>query len=148
MKKVYKITHCSTLVHEDSYKDGEGKLVNNWDIKKICPTLCFCQFNSLKELFMQVNNNYLNDDKDKLKDFWYIFEDPDLEEKKEIRFDCDQQLDVLNCVASDDKIEKWKDEKETLYAAHTVMYVKAIYIEETDYQEMYQDAKALNLDDI
>lgn len=146
MKKIYKITHCNTDVHEDDYQHGEGDFVNCWSLREICPVVELTEFDSISDLLAVVNEKYLYEDKTKLKGFWYIFEDPDL--KDEIRFDCDQQVDVDNQVADDDDIKQWKKGKKKLFAAHTVLYVKAVYIEETKYDEMYQDAKALGLDDI
>ena len=146
MKKIYKITHCNTDVHEDDYKHGEGDFVNCWSLREICPGVELTDFNSLGDLLATVNDKYLYEDKTKIKGFWNIFEDPDL--KEEIRFDCDQQVDVDNQVADDDDIKQWKKGKKKLFNAHTVLYVKAIYVEETKYDEMYQDAKALGLEDI
>ena len=146
MKKIYKITNCFTDVHEDSYKDGEGDFVNHWSLREVCAPVELEDFDSLSQLLAKVNEKYLYEDKDKLKNFWFIFEDPDL--KNEIRFDCDQLVDVDNQVADKDDIEQWKKGKKKLFNAHTVLYAKAIYVEETKFDEMYQDAKALGLGDI
>ena len=146
MKKVYKITHCSTTVHEDSYKDGEGAFANCWSLREVCAPVELEDFDSLSQLLSKVNEKYLYVDKDRLKDFWYIFEDPDL--KNKIRFDCDLLVDVDNQVADKDDIAQWKKGKKKLFNAHTVLYAKAIYVEETKYDEIYQDAKALGLGDI
>ena len=121
MKKVYKITHCSTTVHEDSYKDGEGAFVNCWNIREVRPTLELKDYNSIGELLAEVNEKYLYEDKTKIKGFWGIFDDPDRTE--EIRFDCDQQVDVDNQVADEEDIKLWKKNKKKLYAAHTVLSV-------------------------
>ena len=146
MKKVYKITRCHTDLHEDSYKDGEGEFVSNWSLVDICPKLKLSDFDSLNDLLLNVADEYLLDYKKPLKKLWYIFEDPDL--KNEIRFDCDQLLDENNCVADKEDIKQWKKGKKKLNVAHTVLYVKAIYVKETKYNEMYKDAKALGLEDI
>lgn len=146
MKKIYKISHCHTDVHADDYKHGEGEFVNQWSLREVCAPVELEDFDSLSQLLSKVNERYLYEDKDKLKDFWFIFEDPDL--KNEIRFDCDQLVDVDNQVADADDIEQWKKGEKKLFNAHTVLYAKAIYVEETKFDEMYQDAKALGLGDI
>lgn len=147
MKKIYKIIHSFTDVHEDDYKHGEGDFVNCWNLREVCPTLELTDFDSLGELLAKVNEDYLYEDKTKIKGFWNIFEDLD-NNKNEIRFDCDQLVDVDNQVADADDIKQWKKGKKKLFNAHTVLYAKAIYVEETKFDEMYQDAKALGLGDI
>ena len=147
MKKIYKITHSFTDVHEDDYKNGEGDFTNCWNLREVCPTLELTDFDSLGELLAKVNEDYLYEDKTKIKGFWNIFEDLD-NNKNEIRFDCDQLVDVDNQVADKDDIELWKKGKKKLFNAHTALYVKSFYVEETKYDEMYQDAKALGLGDI
>lgn len=147
MKKIYKLTYGFTDVHEDNYQEGEGDFANCWNTREVCPALELKDYDSIGDLLAEVNEKYLYEDKTKIKGFWNIFEDP-YRQKEEIRFDCDQQLDVDNRVADDDDIKQWKKGKKKLFAAHTVLYVKSFYVEETKFDEMYQDAKALGLDDI
>ena len=54
MKKIYKITGCTTDVHEDSYKDGEGAFCNNWSIRETNAPLELKEYPSLKELLAEV----------------------------------------------------------------------------------------------
>lgn len=146
MKKVYKIINCSTTVNEDSYENGEGKYVNCWSLSENFDSrILLKDYDSIEEILKTLNEKYLYHSGNDVKN-WYIFEDPDL--KTEIRFDTDQQVDEDNHEASEYKLELWKQDKMKLYAAHTVLYVKAIIYEEVNYDEMYKEAKNIGLGDI
>lgn len=148
MKKVYKILNCSTTVHEDSYKDGEGEFVNSWNIREVSPVLELTDYNTVKELLEKLNDKYLyhRGKKDEGVKNWFIFEDPDLAKKDEIRFDTDQLVNVDNQEASDYEVEAWKKDEKDLYSAHTVLYVKAIMVEDVKYDEMLKDAQEIGLE--
>ena len=148
MKKVYKIINCFTTVHEDSYEKGEGKFVNNWDIREISPVLELTDYNTVKELLEKLNEKYLyhSSKKDEGVKNWFIFEDPDLAKKGEIRFDTDQLVDVDNQEASEYEVETWKKGEKQLYNAHTALYVKAIIVEDVKYDEMLKDAQEIGLE--
>lgn len=142
MKKVYKILNCFTTVHEDSYETGEGKFVNCWSLKE------HTDFNTIKELLEKVNEEYLyhRSKKDEGVKNWFIFEDPDLAKKGEIRFDTDQLINVDNQEACDYEIEAWKKNEKQLYSAHTTLYVKAVMVEDVNYDEMLKDAQEIGLE--
>jgi hypothetical protein len=60
MKKIYKITGCTTDVHEDSYKDGEGAFCNNWSIRETNAPLELKEYPPLKERLAEAGENYLS----------------------------------------------------------------------------------------
>lgn len=142
MKKVYKILNCFTTVHEDSYEKGEGKFVNCWSLHEVS------EYDTIKELLEKLNETYLyhRGKKDEGVKNWFIFEDPDLAKKGEIRFDTDQLVDVDNQEASDYEVEAWKKNERELYNAHTTLYVKAVMVEDVKYDEMLKDAQEIGLE--
>jgi len=147
MKKVYRIASLSTDVHEDDYKEGELNFVNSWSGQDVLGTSMFKEFGSITDILKLLNDKYLYiyKDADNIKN-WAIFEDPDLTE--EIRFDCDTMVDVNNSVADESDLEAWKNGKKKLYNAHTVLYVKAEYIECASASELTEEAKKLGLETI
>ena len=147
MKKVYRIASLSTDVHEDDYKEGELNFVNSWSGQDVLGTSMFKEFGSITDILKLLNDKYLYiyKDADNIKN-WAIFEDPDLTE--EIRFDCDTMVDVNNSVADESDLEAWKNGKKKLYNAHTVLYVKAEYIECASNNELTEEAKKLGLETI
>lgn len=146
MKKVYKILSCFTTVHEDSYENGEGKFATNWDLDKC--SMALADYTTVKELLEKVNEEYLyhRSKKDEGVKNWFIFEDPDLAKKGEIRFDTDQLINVDNQEACDYEIEAWKKNEKQLYSAHTTLYVKAVMVEDVNYDEMLKDAQEIGLE--
>jgi hypothetical protein len=148
MKKVYKVINCSTTVHEDSYEKGEGKFVNCWSLREVAPVIELTDYNNVKELLEAINEKYLyhRGKKDEGVKNWFIYEDPDLAKKGEIRFDTDQLVNVDNQEARDYEVEAWKKNEKELYNAHTVLYVKAIMVEDVNYDEMLKDAQEIGLE--
>ena len=150
MKKIYKITGCTTDVHEDSYQEGEGKFVNCWSIREHLASLELKEFDSLKDLLMEVGEKYLilpfKQDIKKVKDYWFHFDDDGL--KDEIRFDNDCMVDVDNEEPSASDIREWKKGKKMLYNAHTVLYVKASYVKEATTAELEEDTKKLGIETV
>lgn len=142
MKKVYKILNCFTTVHEDSYENGEGKFANCWSLHE------HSEHDTIKELLEHLNETYLyhRGKKDEGVKNWFIFEDPDLVKKGEIRFDTDQIVNVDNQEACDYEIEAWKKGERQLYSAHTTLYVKAVIEEDVKYDEMLKDAQDIGLE--
>lgn len=147
MKKVYKIASLSTDVHEDDYKDGELGFVNSWTGKEVLGSSMFKEFESIADILKLLNDKYLYiwKDADNIKN-WAIFEEPDL--KDEIRFDCDTTVDVDNNVADESDLEAWKNGKKKLYNAHSVLYVKAEYVEYASASELTEEAKKLGLETV
>lgn len=147
MKKVYRIASLSTDVHEDDYKEGELEFVNSWTGKDVLGTAMFNDFESIGAILKLLNDKYLYiwKDADNIKN-WAIFEDPDL--KDEIRFDCDTMVDVNNSVADESDLEAWKNGEKKLYNAHSVLYVKAEYVEYAPNNELTEEAKKLGLETI
>ena len=149
MKKVYKITSCSTDVYEDSYAEGEGAFCNHWNIDDVC-SLSGTEFDSLKELLEKVGDKYLvlpyKQDSANIKDYWFHFADDSLDD--ELRFDNDCLVDVNNERVDDNDIERWKKGTEKLYNAHTILYVKAVYTEDVKLSEMEEDLKELEISEI
>lgn len=147
MKKVYRIASLSTDVHEDDYKEGELEHVNSWSGQDILGSSMFKEFESIASILKLLNDKYLYiyKDADNIKN-WAIFEDPDL--KDEIRFDCDTMVDVNNSVADDSDLEEWKKGEKKLYNAHSILYVKAEYIECASTSELTDEAKKLGLETI
>ena len=148
MKKIYKITGCTTDVHEDSYKDGEGAFCNNWSIRETNAPLELKEYPSLKELLTEVGEKYLilpyKQKAEEIEKYWFHFEDPDL--KDELRFDNDCMVDVNNERIDDDDLAKWKKGKMKLYNAHTVLYVKAFLVEDVKLEDMEKDANDLKIE--
>lgn len=148
MKKIYKITGCFTDVHEDDYEQGEGAFCNNWCIRETNAPLELKEYDSLKDLLVEVGDKYLvlpyKQKAEDIKDYWFHFEDPDL--KDEIRFDNDCTVDVNNERIDDNDLKKWKQGKMKLYNAHTTLYVKAIYIRDAELEEMEKDVTDLGID--
>lgn len=144
MKKVYKIASLSTDVHEDDYKDGELGYVNGWSGHDVLGTTMFKEFDSVADILKMLNEKYLYiyKDTDNIKN-WGIFEDPDL--KDEIRFDCDSLVDVDNNIADESDIESWKKGETKLFNAHSILYVKAEYVEYASTNELTEEAKKLGL---
>lgn len=147
MKKVYKIASLSTDVHEDSYEQGELDYVNSWTGHDVLGTAMFKEFNSIGDILKMLNDKYLYIYKDanNIKN-WGIFDDPDL--KDEIRFDCDSLVDVDNNIADESDIESWKKGETKLFNAHSVLYVKAEYVEYASANELTEEAKKLGLETI
>ncbi len=147
MKKVYRIASLSTDVHEDDYKEGELEHVNSWSGQDVLGSSMFKEFESIASILKLLNDKYLYiyKDVDNIKN-WAIFDDPDLTE--EIRFDCDTMVDVNNSVADDSDLEEWKKGEKKLYNAHSVLYVKAEYIECASAGELTDEAKKLGLETI
>lgn len=146
MKKVYMILNCSTTVHEDSYENGEGKFATGWELDK-CSVL-LANYDTVKELLEKVNEEYLyhSDKKNEGVKNWFIFEDPDLAKKGEIRFDTDQLVNVDGLEANDYEVEAWKKGEKQLYSAHTSLYAKAVMVEDVNYDEMLKDAQEIGLE--
>lgn len=147
MKKVYKIASLFTDVHEDDYKEGELGYVNGWSGHDILGTAMFKEFDSIADILKMLNEKYLYiyKDADNIKN-WGIFEDPDL--KDEIRFDCDSLVDVDNNIADESDIESWKKGETKLFNAHSILYVKAEYVEYASADELTEEAKKLGLETI
>lgn len=147
MKKVYKIASLSTSVYEDDYKEGELGCVNGWSGHDVLGQTMFKEFESIHDILKMLNDKYLYiyKDADNIKN-WAIFEDPDL--KDEIRFDCDTMVDVDNNVADESDLEAWKKGEKKLYNAHSVLYVKAEYVEYAPADELTEEAKKLGLETI
>ena len=147
MKKVYRIVSLSTDVHEDDYKEGELDYVNSWSGSDVLRSTMYREFESIADILKLLNSKYLYIYKgaDDIKN-WAIFDDPDL--KDEIRFDCDTMVDVDNNVADESDLEKWKKGKKKLYNAHSVLYVKAEYIEYAPTDELTEEAKKLGLETV
>lgn len=147
MKKVYKIASLSTDVHEDSYEQGELDYVNGWTGHDVLGQAMFKEFDSIGDILKMLNDKYLYiyKDTDNIKN-WGIFDDPDL--KDEIRFDCDNLVDVDNNVADESDIEAWKKGERKLFTAHSVLYVKAEYVEYASANELTEEAKKLGLETI
>lgn len=145
MKKVYRIASLSTVVYEYDYKEGELEHVNSWTGKDVLGTAMFNDFESIGAILKLLNDKYLYiwKDADNIKN-WAIFEDPDLTE--EIRFDCDTMVDVDNNVADESDLEEWKKGEKKLYNAHSVLYVKAEYVEFASASELTEEAKKLGLE--
>lgn len=150
MKKIYKITGCTTDVHEESYKDGEGVLCNIWSIWSICDTnapLELKEYPSLKELLTEVGEKYLilpyKQKAEEIEKYWFQKE-TDL--KDELRFDNDCMVDVYNRRIDDNDLAKWKNGKMKLYNAHTVLYVKAFLVEDVKLEDMEKDVKDLKIE--
>ena len=145
MKKVYRIASLSTDVHEDDYKEGELEHVNGWSGHDVLGQTMFKEFDSIPDILKMLNDKYLYiyKDADNIKN-WGIFEDPDL--KDEIRFDCDTMVDVDNNVADESDLEEWKKGEKKLYNAHSVLYVKAEYVEYASADELTEEAKKLGLE--
>lgn len=150
MKKIYKITGCTTDVHEDSYKEGEGRFCNNWCIRETNAPLELKEYDSLKDLLVEVGEKYLvlpyKQKAEDVKDYWFRFEYPDL--KDEIRFENDCLVDVNNERIDDNDVEKWKEGKLKLYNAHTILYVKAFLIEDIKLDVMEKDVNDLGIQEI
>ena len=147
MKKVYRIASLSTDVHVNDYKDGELEFVNSWSGNDILGTAMFNDFKSIPDILKLLNDKYLYiyKDADNIKN-WGIFEDPDL--KDEIRFDCDTMVDVDNNVADESDLEAWKNGRKKLFNAHSILYVKAEYVEYASNNELTEEAKKLGLETI
>lgn len=147
MKKVYRIASLSTDVHEDDYKEGELEFVNSWSGHDVLGKIMFKEFESIGDILKMLNDKYLYiyKDTDNIKN-WAIFEDPDL--KDEIRFDCDTMVDVDNNVADESDLEAWKNGRTKLFNAHSVLYVKAEYVEYAPNNELTEEAKKLGLETI
>ena len=147
MKKVYRIASLSTDVHVDDYEDGELEYVNGWSGHEILGTTMYKDFESIADILKLLNDKYLYiyKDADNIKN-WGIFEDPDL--KDEIRFDCDTMVDVDNNVADESDLEAWKKGKKKLFNAHSILYIKAEYVEYAPADELTEEAKKLGLETI
>ena len=145
MKKVYRIASLSTDVYVDDYKDGELEHVNSWSGPDVLHAVMYRGFESIADILKLLNDKYLYiyKDADNIKN-WAIFEDPDL--KDEIRFDCDTKVDVDNNVADEADLEAWKNGRKKLYNAHSVLYVKAEYVEFASNNELTEEAKKLGLE--
>lgn len=145
MKKIYRIASLSTDVHEDSYKGGELDFVNSWSGKDVLQSTMFNGFESIADILKMLNEHYLYiwKDADNIKN-WAIFEDSDL--KDEIRFDCDTMVDADNNVADEADLKAWKKGKKKLFNAHSVLYVKAEYVEYASNNELTEEAKKLGLE--
>ena len=147
MKKIYKITGCTTDVHEDSYKDGELGFCNQWSMTDNYMGLFCKEYDSLKDLLIEVGDKYLilpyKQDEKKIEEYWFHYEDPDL--KDEIRFDNDCMVDGDSLATNDHDIELWKEGKKKLYNAHTVLYVKAFMVEDVPLADMEKDVEELKL---
>lgn len=145
MKKVYKIASLSTDVHVDDYEQGELEHVNSWSGPDVLHAVMYRGFESIADILKLLNDKYLYiyKDADNIKN-WAIFEDPDL--KDEIRFDCDTKVDVDNNVADEADLKAWKKGKKKLYNAHSVLYVKAEYVEFASNNELTEEAKKLGLE--
>ena len=148
MKKIYRITCCDTDVHEDSWKDGEGKFCNRWTIEDTCRGLLSKEFSTLRQLLTAVAEEYLvlpcKADPGDLKKHWFRFGDDDMH--GEIRFDNDCLVDVNNESVDDMDIKLWKKGKKQLYCAHTCLFVKAEFVKEATDEELIADSDALGLE--
>ena len=147
MKKVYKIASLSTDVHVDDYEQGELEYVNGWSGHEVLGKTMYKEFDSIGNILKLLNDKYLYiyKDADNIKN-WGIFEDPDL--KEEIRFDCDTMVDVDNNVADESDLEAWKNGEKKLFNAHSILYVKAEYVEYASINELTEEAKKLGLETI
>ena len=147
MKKVYKIASLSTDVHVDDYEQGELEYVNGWSGHEVLGKTMYKEFDSIGNILKLLNDKYLYiyKDADNIKN-WGIFEDPDL--KEEIRFDCDTMVDVDNNVADESDLEAWKNGEKKLFNAHSILYVKAEYVEYASANELTEEAKKLGLETI
>lgn len=105
----------------------------------------FNGFESIADILKMLNEHYLYiwKDADNIKN-WAIFEDSDL--KDEIRFDCDTMVDADNNVADEADLKAWKKGKKKLFNAHSVLYVKAEYVEYASNNELTEEAKKLGLE--
>lgn len=147
MKKVYRIASLSTDVHVDDYEQGELEYVNGWSGHEVLGTAMYKEFDSIGDILKLLNDKYLYiyKDADNIKN-WGIFEDPDL--KEEIRFDCDTMVDVDNNVADESDLEAWKKGEKKLFNAHSILYIKAEYVEYAPADELTEEAKKLGLETI
>lgn len=147
MKKVYRIASLSTDVHVDDYEQGELEYVNGWSGHEVLGATMYKEFDSIGDILKLLNDKYLYiyKDADNIKN-WGIFEDPDL--KEEIRFDCDTMVDVDNNVADESDLEAWKKGEKKLFNAHSILYIKAEYVEYAPADELTEEAKKLGLETI
>ena len=147
MKKVYRIASLSTDVHVDDYEQGELEYVNGWSGHEVLGTAMYKEFDSIGDILKLLNDKYLYiyKDADNIKN-WGLFEDPDL--KEEIRFDCDTMVDVDNNVADESDLEAWKKGEKKLFNAHSILYIKAEYVEYAPADELTEEAKKLGLETI
>ena len=147
MKKIYRIASLSTDVHVDDYKQGELEYVNGWSGHEVLGTNMYKEFDSIGDILKMLNDKYLYiyKDADNIKN-WGIFEDPDL--KDEIRFDCDTMVDVDNNVADESDLKAWKKGEKKLFNAHSILYIKAEYVEYASVNELTEEAKKLGLETI
>ena len=117
MSKKFRVRSVEFRVHEDSWKDGEGKLISIWADGNFAAHGTIEAALAEIPYFEESTKVWKNDP---CKDGEYARFDAD----KTIDWDFDYNDPEMN--VSNEKLEAWKSGKIMLYAMHARAYVEAI----------------------
>lgn len=117
MGKKFRVRNVEFRVHEDSWKEGEGKLIAIWTDND------FAAHDTIEAALAEIPY---------FKEPAKAWENDPCKEGEYARFDADENIDWdfdLNApetYVSNETIEAWKAGKTMLYAMHACAYVEAI----------------------
>lgn len=117
MGKKFRVRNVEFRVHEDSWKEGEGKLIAIWADDN------FAARDTIEAALAEIPY---------FKESAKIWENDPCKDGEYARFDADETIDwdfdrnAPETQISNGKIEAWKSGKTMLYAMHACAYVEAI----------------------